>query len=74
MVNEDIFPPFWTIDYLYKGGYYTKNQIKEFVELGSLTKEQYTEITGDPFPEETPNKPNNVKINTKANSATITSE
>lgn len=50
MIKEDIYPPFWTIEYLYEGGYYTKEQIKEFVELESLTKEQYTELTGDKYP------------------------
>lgn len=73
-MSNDIFPPFSTIKYLYDNNAYTDLDILTFVELECLTKEQYTEITGDPFPEETPDKPNNVKINTKANSATITSE
>lgn len=45
------FPGFDNIKYFYDKGYYTNAQIKRYVELTCITKEQYTEITGEPFPE-----------------------
>ena len=52
-MSNDIFPPFSTIKYLYDNNAYTDLDIYTFVELECLTKEQYTEITGEDFPQET---------------------
>ena len=52
-MSNDIFPPFSTIKYLYDNNAYTDLDIYTFVELECLTKEQYTEITGEIFPQET---------------------
>ena len=52
-MSNDIFPPFSTIKYLYDNNAYTDLDIYTFVELECLTKEQYTEITGNPFPQGT---------------------
>ena len=52
-MSNDIFPPFSTIKYLYDNNAYTDLDIYTFVELECLTKEQYREITGNPFPQET---------------------
>ena len=52
-MSNDIFPPFSTIKYLYDNNAYTDLDIYAFVELECLTKEQYTEITGNPFPQKT---------------------
>ena len=53
VMSNDIFPPFSTIKYLYDNNAYTDLDIYTFVELECLTKEQYTEITGENFPQET---------------------
>lgn len=50
MITYEIFPPYSTIEFLYKGGYYTNDDIYTFVQLDCLTKEQYTELTGDKYP------------------------
>ena len=50
MITDEIFPPYSTIEFLYKGGYYTNDDIYTFVQLDCLTKEQYTELTGDKYP------------------------
>ena len=50
MNTDEIFPPYSTIEFLYKGGYYTNDDIYTFVQLDCLTKEQYTELTGDKYP------------------------
>ena len=47
-----MFPGFDNIKYFYDRKCYTNAQIKRFVELECITKEQYTEITGEDFPEE----------------------
>lgn len=36
------------MDY-YNKGYYTKDQVKVFVDRGKITPEQYEVITGDPY-------------------------
>ncbi|MTV23001.1 XkdX family protein [Staphylococcus delphini] len=40
------FPSFNNIKYFYDRNYYTNEQIKRFVELECITKEQFEEITG----------------------------
>lgn len=35
----------------YERGGCTKKQLKRLVQLGALTPEEYTEITGDPYDE-----------------------
>lgn len=50
MITDEIFPPYSTIEFLYKGGYYTNDDIYTFVQLDCLTKEQYTELTRDKYP------------------------
>lgn len=52
MATTNAFPGFETIKYFYDGGYYTNKQIKRYVELNCLTKEEYKTLTGDVFPEE----------------------
>ena len=33
----------------YDRGFYTKEQVADFVKKGKLTAEQYEEITGEPY-------------------------
>jgi uncharacterized XkdX family phage protein len=33
----------------YEKGYYTKDDVKVFVQAGKITPQQYEEITGDPY-------------------------
>lgn len=44
---------FPTLKRLYDLKLFDKIKIAESVECNWITKEQYTEITGDPFPQET---------------------
>ena len=44
---------FPTLKRLYDLKLFDKTKIAESVECNWITKEQYTEITGDPFPQET---------------------
>lgn len=46
-----MFPGFDNIKYFYDLNCYTNAQIKRYVELECITKEQYTEITGEEYPE-----------------------
>lgn len=76
MRNDDIFPPYSTIEFLYKGGYYTNDDIQTFVELDCLTITQYQDLTGKTYPKEQwwLSKPENIKIKTNTNSVTIEAE
>lgn len=38
----------------YDGGYWTKGQVWDGVDVGKISEEQYTEITGDEYPTERP--------------------
>lgn len=40
------------INYLYTVNAYTKDDLKTFVWSGTITKDQYKEITGEDYPEE----------------------
>jgi uncharacterized XkdX family phage protein len=33
----------------YDAGFYTKDQVKVFVQNGKITPQQYEEITGEPY-------------------------
>lgn len=46
-----MFPGFDSIKYFYDLKCYTKKEIKRYVELECITKEQYTQITGEYYPE-----------------------
>ena len=50
--KENNAPDFDTIKRYYDKNCYTKEDIQTYVELGVTTKEQYTEITGEKYPEE----------------------
>lgn len=39
------------IKYLYSVNAYNKENLKAFVESGTITKDQYKEITGEDYPE-----------------------
>ncbi|WP_429975450.1 XkdX family protein [Enterococcus sp. DIV0086] len=45
------FPSFDDVKTFYNWGCYTNEEIHRYVELGSITKEEYTKITGEPFSE-----------------------
>ena len=62
-----------TLKRLYGFNMMSKEEIAEATYYEWITPEQYKDITGDDYAP-TPDKPNNVKINTKVNSAIITSE
>ena len=72
-MSNDIFPPFSTIKYLYDNNAYTDLDIYTFVELECLTKEQYTEITGEPFPQAV-DEPTNINVHAHSYQATIEAE
>lgn len=36
--------------YYYSKGWATKAQLQQVVKLGGLTREEYEQITGEPFP------------------------
>lgn len=67
----------WTIfdniKYLYGVNAYTEDDLVYFLETDTITKDQFRELVGPDYVI-TPKKPNNVKIKTKANSITITSQ
>ena len=46
-----MFPGFDNIKYFYDLNCYTNDEIKRYVELECITKEQYAEITGEDHPE-----------------------
>lgn len=47
-----MFPGLDNIKYFYDRNCYTNAKIKRYVELECNVKEQYTEITGEKYPEE----------------------
>lgn len=47
-----MFPSFESIKYFYDIKCYTKVEIKIYYDYGCITKEQYTEITGEDYPEQ----------------------
>lgn len=46
-----MYPSYESIKWFYDINCYTNSDIKIYVELGVTTKEQYTEITGEEYPE-----------------------
>ena len=46
-----MYPSFDSIKWFYDINCYTNEDIQTYVELECITKEQYTEITGESFPE-----------------------
>lgn len=68
-----MFPGFDDIKYFYHKKCYTNAQVKRFVKLECITKEQYTEITNEPYPEEVDN-PTNISVQTHSYKATIEAE
>ena len=73
VTSNDIFPPFSTIQYLYDNNAYTDLDIYTFVGLECLTKEQYREITGNPFPQAV-DEPTNINVHAHSYQATIEAE
>ena len=47
-----MYPGFDSIKYFYDINCYTNEDIQTYVELECITKEQYTEITGEDYPEQ----------------------
>jgi uncharacterized XkdX family phage protein len=37
------------INRYYKAGFYTNEQVRQFVSLGKITEQQYEEITGESY-------------------------
>ena len=68
-----MFPGFDNIKYFYDKKCYTNAQVKRFVELECITKEQYTEITNEPYPESV-DTPTNVNVHAHSYQATIEAE
>ena len=49
-----MWPSFYSIKWFYNINAYTNEDIRTYVELGVTTKEEYTIITGEDYPETTP--------------------
>lgn len=64
---------FPTLKRLYNLKLFDKTKIAESVECNWITKEQYTEITGEPYPELV-NPPTNINVQTHSYQATIEAE
>ena len=64
---------FPTLKRLYVLGLFDKVKIAESVKVNWITKEQYTEITGDPFPQAV-DEPTNINVHAHSYQATIEAE
>ena len=49
------------LKYYYDGGYYTDEDIISIVKAGSITPEDFTKITGKPYPSDESNGSNSAK-------------
>ena len=64
---------FPTLKRLYDLKLFDKTKIFESVECNWITKEQYTEITGKPFPQAV-DEPKNINVHAHSYQATIEAE
>ena len=70
---EMLFPKFDDIKTMYGWGCYTNDQIKWFVDMEVIDKEEYALITGEKYPDNA-DTPTNINVQTHSYKSTIEAE